>query len=147
MPRARRRERERRRSPASGRHADSIRLALLETAPAGLKMARLMAVAELSRSQVVRGLAAYRELAGEKRWPPLLWSFECGYHFCQDHDALQSYEIEWAEVKYTQVSSLMSNVLEEHCRLFPKSRWVQYFMAQVNAIHLALDMIAHPQAE
>ncbi|MFH9426301.1 RacP protein [Streptomyces sp. NPDC017529] len=147
MPRARRRERDRRRSPASGRHADSIRLALMETAPAGLKMARLMAVAELSRSQAVRGLAAYRELAGEKRWPPLLWSFERGYHFCQDQEELENYERQWAEVKHTQVSSLISNVLEEHARLFPKSRWVAYIVAQVNAIYASLDMIAHPQAQ
>ncbi|WP_159054760.1 hypothetical protein [Streptomyces dysideae] len=42
-----------------------------------------MAVTELSRSQLVRGLAAYHELAGEKAWPPLVWSFERGYRFCE----------------------------------------------------------------
>ncbi len=67
-------ERDRRRSPTSERHADSIRLALMEVAPAGLKKVRLMAVTELSGSQMVRGLTAFRELAGEKDWPPLVWS-------------------------------------------------------------------------
>lgn len=57
------RERDRRRSPTSARHAEAIRLALMETAPAGLKKPRLMVVTELSRSQVVRGLAAYHEVA------------------------------------------------------------------------------------
>ncbi|MEU6994639.1 hypothetical protein ABZ953_28770 [Streptomyces sp. NPDC046465] len=37
MPRSKIRERDRRRSPAAARHADTIRLALMETAPAGLQ--------------------------------------------------------------------------------------------------------------
>ncbi|MFD9819415.1 RacP protein [Streptomyces violascens] len=146
MPR-RKKERDRRRSPTAARHADSIRIALMEVAPAGLKMPRLMAVTELSRSQVVRGLAAYRELAGEKGWPPLVWSFESGYHFCEDADGLERWERQWAEVKYTQITSVIHGVLEPHARLFPKSRWVSYVVAQVNAIQSALDMIAHPQPQ
>ncbi|MGW7410622.1 hypothetical protein ACWGI9_44360 [Streptomyces sp. NPDC054833] len=46
MPRSRTRERDRRRSPSAARHADTIRLALMETAPAGLKKPRLMVVTE-----------------------------------------------------------------------------------------------------
>lgn len=30
-------------------------------------------------------------------------------------------------------------------RLFPKSRWIQYVTAQINAIQSSLDMITHPQ--
>lgn len=117
----------------------------METAPAGLRKPRLMVVTELSRSQIVRGLAAYRELAGEKRWPPLMWSFERGYYFCEDANELEAWERQWADVKYTQISSVVSGVLDGHARLFPKSRWVAYVVAQVNAIQSSLDMIARPQ--
>ena len=144
MPRSRR-ERDRRRSPSSARHADAIRLALMETAPAGLRKPRLMVVTELSRSQIVRGLAAYHELAGEKRWPPLLWSFQAGYHFCEDADELEEWERHWAEVKSTQITSVINGILAGHARLFPKSRWVAYIGAQMNAIQSSLDLIAHPQ--
>ena len=104
MPRSRKTERDRRRSPTAGRHADSIRLALMEVAPAGLKKPRLMAVTELSGSQLVRGLAASRELAGEKGWPPLVWSSERGYYFCLEADALEAWEQQWADVKFIQIS-------------------------------------------
>lgn len=117
----------------------------METAPAGLKKPRLMVVTELSRSQIVRGLAAYRELAGEKRWPPLMWSFDQGYHFCEDANELEAWERQWAEVKDTQISSVLTGVLDPHARLFPKSRWVAYVVAQMNAIQSSPDMIAHPQ--
>ncbi|MFI6056128.1 RacP protein [Streptomyces violascens] len=147
MPRSRKTERDRRRSPSAARHADTIRLALMETAPAGLKKPRLMVVTELSGSQIVRGLAAYRELAGEKQWPPLVWSWEEGYHFCEDADELEAWERQWAEVKYTQISSVITGVLDPHERLFPKSRWLAYVIAQMNAIQSALDMIAHPQPQ
>ncbi|MCX5206062.1 RacP protein [Streptomyces sp. NBC_00237] len=145
--RSRQRERDRRRSPTAERHADSLRLALMEVAPAGLKKTRLMAVTELSRSQLVRGLAAYRELAGEKGWPPLVWSAADGYHFCLDADALEEWERQWADVKFTQISRVITGVLAPHARLFPKSRWVQYIVAQMNAVQSALDMIARPQTQ
>ncbi|WP_331721230.1 RacP protein [Streptomyces sp. NBC_00212] len=140
-----RRERDRRRSPTAARHADAIRLALMEVAPAGLKKSRLTAVTELSRSQIVRGLAAYHELAGEKGWPPLPWSFKAGYHFCEDAVELEAWERDWAEVKSTQITSVINGILARHARLFPKSRWVAYFSAQMNAVQSSLDMIAHPR--
>ncbi|KOU56941.1 hypothetical protein ADK57_40575 [Streptomyces sp. MMG1533] len=147
MARSRTTERDRRRSPTAGRHADSIRLALMEVAPAGLKKPRLMAVTELSGSQLVRGLAAFRELAGEKDWPPLVWSPRDGYRFCLDPDALEEWEQQWADVKFTQISRVITGVLAPHARLFPKSRWVKYVVAQMNAVQSALDMIARPQIQ
>ncbi|MFE2432166.1 hypothetical protein ACFXJ5_36275 [Streptomyces sp. NPDC059373] len=93
----------------------------------------------------MRGLAAYHELAGEKGWPPLLWSFQAGYHFCEDADELEEWERHWAEVKATQISSVINGILSGHARLFPKSRWVACIGAQTNAIQSSLDMIAHPQ--
>jgi len=120
-------------------------VALMEVAPAGLKKPRLIMVTELSRSQIVRGLAAYHEIAGAKRWPPLLWSFRDGYHFCEDADELEEWERHWAEVKATQISSVINGILSGHARLFPRSRWVAYIGAQMNAIQSSLDMIAHPQ--
>ncbi|MCX4853955.1 RacP protein [Streptomyces canus] len=144
MPRSRR-ERDRRRSPIAARHADAIRLALMEVAPVGLKKPRLMAVTELSRSQIVRGLAAYHELAGEKAWPPLLWSFQSGYHFCENADELEEWERQWAEVKSTQITSVIKGILAGHARPFPKSRWVAYSSTRMNAVQSSLDMIDHPQ--
>ncbi|WP_420000218.1 RacP protein [Streptomyces boninensis] len=117
----------------------------METAPVGLKKPRLMVVTELTPSQIVRGLAAYHELAGEKGWPPLRWTFANGYHFCQDPDDLREWEQDWAEVKYTQVSSFISSVLVPHERLFPKSRWVGHLRAQLLALQSTLDVIANPE--
>lgn len=147
MARARRTERDRRRSPTAARHADAIRTAQMEVAPAGLKKTRLMAVTELSRSQLVRGLAADRELAGEKAWPPLVWSPQRGSCFCEVAYELEQWERQWAEVKYTQITSVITGVLAPHARLFPKSRWVSYVVAQMNAIQSSLDMITHPQLQ
>ncbi|MFJ8636432.1 RacP protein [Streptomyces sp. NPDC093568] len=147
MARSARRERDRRRSPSSARHADAIRVALMEVAPAGLKKPRLMAVTELSGSQIVRGLAGYRELAGEKKWPPLLWSFQGGYHLCEDADELEEWERHWAEVKATEIGGVIEGILAPHARLFPRSRWISYVEAQMTAIQSSLDMIAHPQSQ
>lgn len=119
----------------------------MEVAPAGLKKPRLTAVTELSGSQLVRGLAAYRELAGEKSWPPLVWSARDGSHFCLDAQALEQWEQQWADVKFTQISRVISGVLAPHAALFPKSRWVKYIVAQMNAVQSALDMIARPQIQ
>lgn len=68
-----------------------------------------------------------------------------GYHFCEDADEPEAWERQCAEVKYTQISSVITGVLDPHARLFPKSRWVAYVVAQVNAIQSSLDMIAHAQ--
>ncbi|MFC4517762.1 MULTISPECIES: hypothetical protein [Streptomyces] len=70
-------EREKR-SAAADRHADAIRIALMEAAPAGLTSKRLVAATELSRSQLVCGIAALKELCAERGWPPLLWTREKG---------------------------------------------------------------------
>lgn len=86
----------------------------MEVAPAGLKKPRLMAVTELSRSQIVRGLAAYCELAGGKKWPPLVWSFQTGYRFCEDAEELEQWERQWAEVKYTQITGVITGILDPH---------------------------------
>ncbi|MEU6994640.1 hypothetical protein ABZ953_28775 [Streptomyces sp. NPDC046465] len=69
-----------------------------------------MVVTELSRSQLVRGLAAYRELAGDKTWPPLLWSFEAGYHFCEDTDALERWERQRADFPVTAGSPIHGTI-------------------------------------
>ena len=62
----------RRTSHAAGRpstaecHADLIRIALSEAAPAGMTRTRLMALCELSRWQTRRGLATLRDLYAER---------------------------------------------------------------------------------
>ncbi|MFJ9382086.1 hypothetical protein [Streptomyces sp. NPDC101455] len=58
---------------------------------------------------------------------------------------MEEWERHWAEVKATQISSVINGILAGHERLFPKSRWVAYISAQMNAIQSSLDMIAHPQ--
>lgn len=70
-----------------------------------------------------------------------------GYCFCEVADELEQWERKWAEVKYTQITSVITGVLAPRARLFPKSRWVQYVVAQMNAIQSSLDMITHPQVQ
>ncbi|MFF3330505.1 hypothetical protein ACFYWX_13250 [Streptomyces sp. NPDC002888] len=61
------------RSPTAERHADLIRTALFEVAPAGMTMTRLMASCELSRRQTRRGLSTLRDLCAERSWPPVIF--------------------------------------------------------------------------
>lgn len=70
------------RSPAAERHADLIRTALFEVAPAGMVLGRLMGACELSRWQTRRGLATLRDLCAERGWPPVIRGRDLGYHFC-----------------------------------------------------------------
>lgn len=53
----------------------------------------------------------------------LAGSFERGYCFCEVADELEQWERQWAEVKYTQITSVITGVLAPYARLFPKSRW------------------------
>ncbi|TQK44504.1 hypothetical protein FBY35_6012 [Streptomyces sp. SLBN-118] len=54
----------RKRSPAAERHADLVRIALFEVAPAGMTLTRLMASCELSRYQTRRGIAVRQGHSG-----------------------------------------------------------------------------------
>ncbi|MFD4627323.1 hypothetical protein [Streptomyces sp. NPDC058475] len=50
-------------------------------------------------------------------------------------------------MKFIQISRVITGVLAPHAKLFPKSRWVSYVVAQMNAVQSALDMIARPQVQ
>ncbi|MGK5693251.1 hypothetical protein ACSNOJ_10155 [Streptomyces sp. URMC 128] len=56
----------RKRSTAAERHAELIRIALMEAAPSGLPLRRLMGACELSEYQPRSGLTAMRDLCGER---------------------------------------------------------------------------------
>ncbi|WP_436847747.1 hypothetical protein [Streptomyces avermitilis] len=70
------------RSATAERHADLIRTALFEVAPAGMTLTRLRGSCGLSRWQTTRGLATLRDLCAERGWPPVIWTRDLGCHFC-----------------------------------------------------------------
>jgi hypothetical protein len=59
------------RSPATLRHAELIRTALMVAALSGPPLKRLIGARELSQYQRGSGLTAMRNLCGERGWPPL----------------------------------------------------------------------------
>jgi len=136
-----------RRSPTAERHAQTLRIALMEAAPAGLAFPQLMSVCELSRHQVRSGLGALRDICAERGWPPILWNRAKGYRFSADADELEAWERAWAGVKTIQIRRMVTGTLAPHAKLFPKSRWVKYMLAQMTAVESALDMIANPQLQ
>jgi hypothetical protein len=135
----------RKRSPAAERHADLIRIALFEVAPAGMTLARLMASCELSRWQTRSGIAALRDVCADHGWPPLLWTRELGYHFCASEEELEEWERAWLSEKLTQFRRMITGTLAPHLALFPKSRWVNYLNAQMKAVESNLEMASQPQ--
>ncbi|MFF3558310.1 RacP protein [Streptomyces tsukubensis] len=132
----------RKRSPAAERHAELIRIALLEAAPSGLPLKRLMGACELSVYQTRSGIAALRDLCGERGWPPMLWDRETGYHFCASEAELEEWERQWISERLTQFRRMISGTLAPHLALFPKSRWANYLNTQIAAVEAALEMAA-----
>ncbi|MFH8663085.1 hypothetical protein [Streptomyces afghaniensis] len=114
----------RKRFPAAERHAELIRIALMEAAPSGLPLRRLMAACELSEYQTRSGLTAMRDLCGERGWPPLIWTRADGYHFCAS--VLEEWERVWISEKLTAFRRMITGTLAPHLALFPRSRWANY---------------------
>ncbi|MEU8852210.1 RacP protein [Streptomyces sp. NPDC048564] len=132
----------RKRSPAAERHAELIRIALMEAAPSGLPLKRLMGACELSQYQTRSGLTAMRDLCGERGWPPLIWTRPDGYHFCASEEELEEWERFWISEKLTGFRRMITGTLAPHLALFPRSRWANYLNTQIKAVEASLEMAA-----
>lgn len=109
MPRA-----SRRRGDAARRHADTIRFVLFEARPAGLDFRQLVRATGLSAHQVRDGLAALRDQAAEKGWPPLAWSREAGYLLGAGRDVLETYERAVVGEKLTEFRRFITGTRRPH---------------------------------
>ncbi|WNZ09144.1 RacP protein [Streptomyces sp. 11x1] len=134
----------RKRSPAAERHADLVRTALFEVAPAGMTLTRLMGSCELSRWQTRRGLGALRDMCAERGWPPVIWTRELGYYFCASEEELEERERAWLSGKLTQFRRMITGTIGPYLALFPKSTWAGYLSNQMKAIESNLAMAARP---
>ncbi|MEH6379052.1 RacP protein [Streptomyces sp. KLMMK] len=132
----------RKRSPAAERHAELIQIALMEAAPSGLVIKRLMGACELSLYQTRSGLRALRDLSGERGWPPLIWTREEGYHFCASEAELEAWERAWISERLTAFRRMITGTLAPHLALFPQSRWANYLNTQIKAVEASLAMAA-----
>lgn len=134
------------RSPTAERHADLVRTALLQAAPAGRTLLELAAACGLSRWQTRRAIAALKDLCAQNEWPPLLWTRERDYHFCADETELENWERAWISERLTQFRRMLTGTLGPHLQLFPHSTWAEYLTAQVRAIESNLEMASRPGA-
>ncbi|MER7047024.1 RacP protein [Streptomyces jumonjinensis] len=103
---------------------------------------RLVGACELSVYQTRSGIAALRDLCGERGWPPMLWAREVGYHFCASEAELEEWERERISERLTQLCRMIFGTLAPHLALFPKSRWANYLNTQITAVEAALEMAA-----
>ncbi|MGW2690193.1 RacP protein [Streptomyces sp. NPDC001414] len=136
MPRA-----SRRRGDAARRHADTLRFVLFEARPAGLEFPQLVRASDLSPSQVRSGLAALKDQATEKGWPPLTWNRATGYQLGAERDVLEAYERAVVREKLTEFRRLITGTVAPHAAAHPGDKWVKHIVAQLNSIESTLDLI------
>ncbi|MBL1109730.1 RacP protein [Streptomyces sp. 5-8] len=137
MPRA-----SRRRGDAARRHADTLRFVLFEARPAGLEFPQLVRASDLSPSQVHSGLAALKDQAAEKGWPPLTWNRATGYQLGAERDVLEAYERAVVREKLTEFRRFITGTVAPHAAAHPGDKWVKHIVAQLNSIESTLDLIA-----
>lgn len=137
MPRA-----SRRRGDAARRHADTVRFVLFEARPAGLEFHQLVRASDLSPSQVRSGLAALKDQAAQKGWPPLTWTRASGYQLGAERDVLEAYERAVVKEKLTEVRRFITGTVAPHAAAHPGDKWVRHIVAQLNSIESTLDLIA-----
>ncbi|MER5556940.1 RacP protein [Streptomyces sp. NPDC002793] len=136
MPRA-----SRRRGDVARRHADTVRFVLFEARPAGLLFPQLVRASDLSPSQVRSGLAALKDQATEKGWPPLIWTRANGYQLGAERPALEAYERAVIREKLTEFRRLITGTVAPHAAAHPGDKWVKHITAQLNSIESTLDLI------
>ncbi len=129
MPRA-----SRRRGDAARRHADTLRFVLFEARPAGLEFPQLVRASDLSPSQVRSGLAALKDQAAEKGWPPLTWNRVTGYQLGAERDVLEAYERAVVKEKLTEFRRFITGTVAPHAAAHPGDKWVRHIVAQLNSI-------------
>ncbi|MFF5522617.1 RacP protein [Streptomyces coeruleorubidus] len=136
MPRA-----SRRRGDAARRHADTLRFVLFEARPAGLEFPQLVRASDLSPSQVRSGLAALKDQAAEKGWPPLTWNRATGYQLGAERTVLEVYERAVVREKLTEFRRFITGTVAPHAAAHPNDKWVKHIVAQLNSIESTLDLI------
>ncbi|MEU9168045.1 RacP protein [Streptomyces sp. NPDC048420] len=137
MPRA-----SRRRGDAARRHADTLRFVLFEARPAGLEFRQLVRASDLSPSQVRSGLAALKDQAAERGWPPLTWNRAAGYQLGAERPVLEAYERAVIREKLTEFRRFITGTVAPHAAAHPNDKWVKHIVAQLNSIESTLDLIA-----
>ncbi|MFD8258643.1 RacP protein [Streptomyces griseoluteus] len=137
MPRA-----SRRRGDAARRHADTLRFVLFEARPAGLEFPQLVRASDLSPSQVRSGLAALKDEAAERGWPPLTWNRATGYQLGAERAVLEAYERAVVREKLTEFRRFITGTVAPHAAAHPGDKWVKHIVAQLNSIESTLDLIA-----
>ncbi|MFF7791291.1 RacP protein [Streptomyces sp. NPDC007991] len=137
MPRA-----SRRRGDAARRHADTLRFVLFEARPAGLEFPQLVRASDLSPSQVRSGIAALKDQAAEKGWPPLTWTKATGYQLGAERPVLEAYERAVVREKLTEFRRFITGTVAPHAATHPNDKWVKHIVAQLNSIESTLDLIA-----
>ena len=136
MPRA-----SRRRGDAARRHADTLRFVLFEARPAGLEFPQLVRASDLSPNQVRSGLAALKDQATEKEWPPLTWTRATGYQLGAERPVLEAYERAVVKEKLTEFRRFITGTVAPHAAAHPGDKWVKHIVAQLNSIESTLDLI------
>ncbi|MFF1419252.1 RacP protein [Streptomyces sp. NPDC058280] len=137
MPRA-----SRRRGDAARRHGDTVRFVLFEARPAGLLFHQLVRASDLSPSQVRSGIAALKDQAAEKGWPPLIWTRADGYRLGAERAELEACERAVVSEKLTQFRRFITGTVAPHASAHPGDKWVKHIVAQLNSIESTLDLIA-----
>ncbi|WP_435598955.1 hypothetical protein [Streptomyces anulatus] len=82
----------RRKGDATRRHADTARFVLFEAGPARMEFHEPVRVSALSPHQARSGLAALKDEAASKGWPPLIRNRLDGYQLGAERAALEAYE-------------------------------------------------------
>ncbi|MBW3709599.1 RacP protein, partial [Streptomyces griseus] len=137
MPRA-----SRRRGNAARRHADTVRFVLFEAPPAGLEFHRLARASALSPHQVRSGLAALKDEATSKGWPPLICNRADGYQLGTEPAALEAYARQVVSEKLTQFRRFITGTVSPHAAAHPNDKRIRHIVAQLNSIESTLDLIA-----
>ncbi|GGY34824.1 RacP protein [Streptomyces djakartensis] len=137
MPRASRRQ-----GDAARRHADTLRFVLFEARPAGLEFHQLVRASDLSPSQVRSGLAALKDQAAARGWPPLTWTRAAGYQLGADRAVLEAYERAVVREKLTEFRRFITGTIAPHAAAHPNDKWVKHIVAQLNSIESTLALIA-----
>ncbi|AMW15062.1 RacP protein [Streptomyces qaidamensis] len=97
---------------------------------------------DLSPSQVRSGLAALKDQAAEKGWPPLTWNRATGYQLGAERDVLEEYERAVVREKLTEFRRFITGTVAPHAAAHPGDKWIKHIVAQLNSIESTLDLIA-----
>lgn len=101
---------------------------------AGLEFHQLVRASDLSPSQVRSGLAALKDQAAERGWPPLTWTRQAGYQLGADRAVLEAYERTVVREKLTEFRRFITGTVAPHAAAHPNDKWVKHIVAQLNSI-------------